>query len=162
MEVRVEWSADWNGQTFENKLKRDIVPCCPHVQPAAALPPHHSTSLQGWSAGGGARQSWWTHCHPALRHSGKDLKETITLSKCLRPSMKSSLVSVDRREQIALNKQIGFGLDYMNKYNLWNVPLPAWWGGRPRRWPCHRLCVPQQASSLRFPSGSEDLVWLKT
>ena len=125
LEGRVEWSADWNGQRIENKLKREIVPCCPHVQPAAALPPHHSTSLQGWSAGGGARQSWWTHCHPALHHSGKDLKETITLSKCLRPSMKSSLVSVDRREHIALNKQIGFGLEYMNKYNLWNVPLPA-------------------------------------
>ena len=122
---RVEWSADWNGQRIKNKLKRDIVPCCPHVQPAAALPPHHSTSLQGWSAGGGARQSWWTHCHPALRHSGKDLKETITLSKCRRPSMKSSLVSVERREHIALNKQIGFGLEYMNKYNLWNVRLPA-------------------------------------
>ena len=48
----------------------------------------------------------------------KCLMETITLSKCRRPSMKSSLVSVDRREQIALNKQIGFGLEYMNKYNL--------------------------------------------
>ena len=113
LEGRVEWSAHWNGQMIEkkkggidNKLKRDIVPCCPHVQPAAALPPHHSTSLQGWSAGDGARRSWWTHCHPALNHSGKDLKETITLSKCLRPSMKSSLVSVDRREHIAWNKQI--------------------------------------------------------
>ena len=107
MECRLKWAEDW-----KQVEKR---PCCPHVQPAAALPPHHSTSLQGWSAGDGARQSWWTHCHPALHHSGKDLKETITLSKCLRPSMKSSLVSVDRREHIALNKQIGFGLEYMNK-----------------------------------------------
>ena len=32
-------------------------PCCPHVRQAVALPPHHSTFPQGWSAGGAARQS---------------------------------------------------------------------------------------------------------
>ena len=40
------------------------------------------------------------------------------------------------------------------------VISPAWSGGRPRRWPCRRLCVLPQASLPRFRSGSREEFWI--